>query len=83
MAGRRLQLGLAGAGLFLAALDAYAVVTLLPQMLAAVDQPIDRIEQSLKVFRQTTGRPTFLILDSHIGYGSPNKQDTPEAHGTF
>src|ERR1700676_415217 len=42
---------------------------------------IDRIEQALQVFRQTTGRPTFLILDSHIGYGSPHKQDTAEAHG--
>src|ERR1700686_4501859 len=42
---------------------------------------IDRIEQALSVFRKTTGRPTFLILDSHIGYGSPHKQDTPEAHG--
>src|ERR1700730_1211834 len=42
---------------------------------------IDRIEQALQVFRRTTGRPTFLILDSHIGYGSPHKQDTPEAHG--
>ena len=27
------------------------------------------------------GRPTFIILDSHIGYGSPHKQDTAEAHG--
>src|SRR5207302_2473416 len=35
----------------------------------------------LEVFRRTKGRPTFLILDSHIGYGSPNRQDTPEAHG--
>jgi len=42
---------------------------------------IDRIEHALGVFRQTKGRPTFLILDSHIGYGSPHKQDTPEAHG--
>jgi transketolase len=42
---------------------------------------IDRIEHALKVFRETTGRPTFLVLDSHIGYGSPNKQDTAEAHG--
>ncbi|MFI5458866.1 MAG: transketolase [Isosphaerales bacterium] len=42
---------------------------------------IDRIEDALKVFRQTKGRPTFIILDSHIGYGSPKKQDTPEAHG--
>jgi transketolase len=42
---------------------------------------IDRIERALEVFRKTKGRPTFIVLDSHIGYGSPNKQDTPEAHG--
>jgi transketolase len=42
---------------------------------------IDRIEQALEVFQRTTGRPTFIILDSHIGYGSPHKQDTAEAHG--
>jgi transketolase len=42
---------------------------------------IDRIEQALKVFRQTKGRPTFIILDSHIGYGSPHNQDTAAAHG--
>ena len=42
---------------------------------------IDRIEQALEVFRNTKGRPTFIVLDSHIGYGSPHKQDTPEAHG--
>jgi transketolase len=40
-----------------------------------------RIEQALDIFRRTTGRPTFIILDSHIGYGSPHKQDTKEAHG--
>ena len=42
---------------------------------------VDRIEHALGVFRQTKGRPTFIILDSHIGYGAPHKQDTPEAHG--
>jgi transketolase len=42
---------------------------------------IDRIEHALAVFRQTKGRPTFIVLDSHIGYGSPNKQDTAAAHG--
>jgi transketolase len=35
----------------------------------------------LEIFRKTKGRPTFIILDSHIGYGSPHKQDTAEAHG--
>jgi transketolase len=42
---------------------------------------VDRIEQALEVFRRTEGRPTFLVLDSHIGYGSPHKQDTAAAHG--
>jgi transketolase len=42
---------------------------------------IDRIEHALQVFRQTPGRPTLVILDSHIGYGSPNRQDTAAAHG--
>ena len=40
-----------------------------------------RIEDALRVFQQTKGRPTFIVLDSHIGYGSPHKQDTAEAHG--
>src|SRR5256712_9170491 len=42
---------------------------------------IDRIEHAFEIFRKTKGRPTFIILDSHIGYGSPHKQDTAEAHG--
>src|SRR2546426_10818054 len=42
---------------------------------------MDRIEHALEVFRQTKGRPTIIILDSHIGYGSPHKHDTAEAHG--
>src|SRR5262249_3609950 len=42
---------------------------------------IGRIERALTFFRQTKGRPTFIVLDSHIGYGSPHKQDTSAAHG--
>ena len=42
---------------------------------------VDRIENALDVFRKTRDRPTFVVLDSHIGYGSPHKQDTSEAHG--
>lgn len=41
----------------------------------------DRIEHALEIFRNTKGRPTFIVLDSHIGYGSPHKHDTAEAHG--
>jgi transketolase len=42
---------------------------------------LDRIQGAIDTFKKTKGRPTFIILDSHIGYGSPHKQDTPEAHG--
>ena len=42
---------------------------------------IDRIEHALDIFSKNKGRPTFIILDSHIGYGSPHKQDTAAAHG--
>jgi transketolase len=42
---------------------------------------LDRIEHALSIFRETKRRPTFIVLDSHIGYGSPHKQDTAAAHG--
>jgi len=42
---------------------------------------IERIEHALDIFHKTKERPTFIVLDSHIGYGSPHKQDTSAAHG--
>jgi len=42
---------------------------------------IERIEHALDIFHKTKDRPTFIVLDSHIGYGSPHKQDTSAAHG--
>jgi transketolase len=39
------------------------------------------IGNALAVFRATKGRPTLIILDSHIGYGSPHRVDTSAAHG--
>ena len=41
---------------------------------------IERIEHALFSSRKSDA-PTLIILDSHIGYGSPHKQDTAEAHG--
>src|SRR5262249_57695468 len=38
---------------------------------------IQRIEDALAVFRKTKGRPTLIILDSHIGYGSPHLVHSP------
>src|SRR6184192_1964805 len=42
---------------------------------------IERIEHAIDIFHKTKERPTFIVLDSHIGYGSPHKQDTSAAHG--
>jgi transketolase len=35
----------------------------------------------LESFRQTRDQPTLIIVESHIGYGAPHKQDTSAAHG--
>src|SRR5215470_15277304 len=41
----------------------------------------NRIESALRNAAGTTGRPSIVIVDSHIGYGSPHRQDTSAAHG--
>jgi transketolase len=42
---------------------------------------LDMLTQAFEFFKKTTDRPTLIMVDSHIGYGSPHKQDTNEAHG--
>jgi transketolase len=42
---------------------------------------LEMLERALNVFKKTTDRPTLIIVDSHIAYGAPNKQDTSAAHG--
>jgi len=42
---------------------------------------LEMIARALETFQKTGDRPTLIILDSHIGYGSPHKQDTNAAHG--
>jgi transketolase len=42
---------------------------------------VEQIEHAFGLFRAVQGRPTFIVLDSHIGYGSPHKQDSADAHG--
>ena len=37
--------------------------------------------RAFEVFQNTDDRPTLIIVDSHIGWGSPHKQDTSAAHG--
>src|SRR5882724_618016 len=41
----------------------------------------NRLAQAIEVFHATTDRPTMIIVESHIGYGAPHKQDTSAAHG--
>jgi len=42
---------------------------------------LEMLERAFATFKQTTDRPTLIIVDSHIAYGAPNKQDTSAAHG--
>jgi transketolase len=37
--------------------------------------------RAFEEFKDEVGRPTLIVIDSHIGWGSPNKQDTESAHG--
>jgi len=42
---------------------------------------LDMLERAMNVFKKSSDRPTLIIVDSHIAYGAPNKQDTSGAHG--
>jgi transketolase len=42
---------------------------------------LELLTRAFEQFKQEQDRPTLIIVDSHIGYGSPHKQDTAEAHG--
>lgn len=42
---------------------------------------IDAVTSALKAAREETGRPSLIQVRTHIGYGSPHKQDTVAAHG--
>jgi transketolase len=42
---------------------------------------LEMLERAIQTFHRTSDRPTLIIVDSHIAYGSPHKQDTSAAHG--
>jgi transketolase len=42
---------------------------------------LELLREAFDHFKKTTDRPTLIIVDSHIGYGAPTKQDTSAAHG--
>jgi transketolase len=39
------------------------------------------LARAFQIFLDTPDRPTLIIVDSHIAYGAPHKQDTSAAHG--
>jgi transketolase len=43
---------------------------------------LDAIERALRAARAETKRPSLISIRTHIGYGSPHKQDTFGAHGS-
>jgi transketolase len=43
---------------------------------------LEAIERALGAARRETARPSLVLVRTHIGYGSPGKQDTFEAHGS-
>jgi transketolase len=42
---------------------------------------LEMLSRAFRTFLSTRDRPTLIIVDSHIAYGAPNKQDTSAAHG--
>jgi transketolase len=42
---------------------------------------LEMLARAYENFLKTNDRPTLIIVNSHIGYGSPHKQDSYEAHG--
>jgi transketolase len=43
---------------------------------------LDAIDKAIQNAKKETGRPSIIMLRTHIAYGSPNKHDTAEAHGS-
>jgi len=43
---------------------------------------VDAIDAALQAARDETQRPSLILVRTHIGYGSPNKHDSFEAHGS-
>jgi transketolase len=52
------------------------------QDLGEAGNDLETISEAFEQAKKATDRPSMILLRTHIGYGSPNKQDTPEAHGS-
>ena len=42
---------------------------------------LEALDRALRAARTETARPSLILVRTHIGFGSPGKQDTFEAHG--
>ncbi|MDA0738507.1 MAG: transketolase [Nitrospirae bacterium] len=42
---------------------------------------LEKLSGAFRAFQEENTKPTMIIVDSHIGFGAPNKQDTHGAHG--
>ena len=42
---------------------------------------LKQLVRAYETAKRSADRPTMIIVDSHIGFGSPKKQDTASAHG--
>lgn len=43
---------------------------------------LDAIDKAIQLAKKEIDRPSIIMVRTHIGFGSPNKQDTAEAHGS-
>ncbi|HTP79024.1 MAG TPA: transketolase [Bacteroidota bacterium] len=43
---------------------------------------LDAIDRAIQIAKEETGRPSLIKVRTHIGFGSPHKQDTADAHGS-
>jgi transketolase len=52
------------------------------QVQSVAGDDLKGIEKALKDAKAEKNKPSLIIVRTHIGFGSPNKQDTPDAHGS-
>ena len=52
------------------------------QNIGEAGNDINEIEKAIKRAKREKNRPSLIIIRTHIGYGSPHKQDTAEVHGS-
>ncbi len=61
--------------------EAYGWQVLRAGEVSGVDD-LDRLSDFIRAAQADSGRPSLIIVQTHIGYGSPNRQDSAAAHGS-